>query len=123
MAEFTGVTPMLKTDDLSSTVEFYRDVLGFAVHALWPDSEPTLCILDRDSVHLIFLLDADWDAPGSMPTMTGQLSFDVTDVDALFAAIQGRVEVLWGPETYDYGRREFSIRDRNGYRLVFSQRI
>ncbi len=112
---------MLKTDDLERTVEFYRDVLGFTVDTLWPESDPTFCILDRDNVHLVFLRDADWDAPGASPTMTGQLSFDVSDVDGLHATLLGRVEVLWGPETYHYGRREFSIRDCNGYRLVFSE--
>ncbi|MDX1450771.1 MAG: VOC family protein [Acidimicrobiia bacterium] len=123
MIEFSGVTPMLKTDDIPGTVEFYRDLLGFTVDTLWPETDPTLCILDRDAVHLIFLLDADWDAPGAPPTMTGQLSIDVSDVDGLHADLLGRVEILWGPETYDYGRREFSIRDCNGYRLVFSQLI
>lgn len=31
------------------------------------------------------------------------------------------MELLWGPEVYHYGRREFSIRDPNGYELIFSE--
>jgi hypothetical protein len=98
-------------------------LLGFRVDTLWPESAPTLCILDRDRVHLMFDVGADWDNPGSSPTLTGQLVFDVDELDALHERLRDRVEVLWGPEDYDYGRREFSIRDPNGYRLVFSQRV
>lgn len=123
MAMFKATTPMLKTRDLQETVDFYVEVLDFRVDALWPEDHPTLCHLDRDDVHLIFDVNADWDAPGSSPTLTGQLVFEIDDVAVLHDALSDRVEILWGPEDYDYGRREFSIRDPNGYRLVFSQPI
>jgi len=53
--------------------------------------------------------------------MTGQLSIDVDDAMAVYERVAGRVEVLWGPEVYGYGRREFSLRDPDGYALVFSE--
>lgn len=34
---------------------------------------------------------------------------------------RGRVEILWGPEVYHYGMREFAIKDDNGYTLSFGE--
>jgi catechol 2,3-dioxygenase-like lactoylglutathione lyase family enzyme len=121
VTEFLNITPMLKTNDVLDTVEFYTQVLGFTVDTLWPADEPELCILDREDVHLMFDVNADWDAPGARPHLSGQLLIDVADVLALHAAVKDEVEILWGPEVYEYGRREFSIMDPNGYRLVFSE--
>lgn len=117
MARFSRVTPFLATRDLLGTVEFYTRVLGFRVHVLHPPDVPTLCILERDDCEIIF--DSTlWPAA---PSMTGQISFEVDDVRELRAAVDGRAEILWGPEVYSHGRREFSCRDPNGYALVFSE--
>lgn len=123
MQGFANVTPVLKTCDVQAAAAFYSQVLGFAVDALWPEDDPQLCILDNGRVHLMFDARADWDAPGAPPTLTGQLLFDVDDVAGLHARIADRVEILWGPEVYPYGRREFSIKDPDGYRLVFSEPV
>ena len=112
---------MLKTSDIGRTVDFYTKVLGFTVDTLWPTDKPSLCIIDRGDVHLMFSEEDHWDVPGAAPAMTGQLVLDVSDVSALHESLAGKVDVLWGPEVYEYGRREFSIRDPNGYRLVFSE--
>ncbi len=63
----------------------------------------------------------DDDQPHLPPTLTGQLWVDVEDVRALHALVSPQVEVLWGPEVYSYHRREFAIRDPNGYLLAFSE--
>ena len=31
------------------------------------------------------------------------------------------IAIEWGPEVYDYGRREFAIKDNNGYLLALSE--
>lgn len=127
MAKFNRVTPFLATRSIAETVAFYTQFLGFEVNVLYPPDKPTLAILDRDfdaatgrGVSLIF--DASlWPDP---PALTGQLSFDLQPggVLELHARLSGQVEILWGPEVYHYGRREFSCRDPNGYALVFSER-
>ena len=116
---WVGVTPMLATRDLAGTVAFYRDRLDCRVGAQWPAARPTTAMLIHGDVELIF--DAAIWADGPAPQLTGQLSFEVGDVMALYQRLRGDCEVLWGPEVYHYGRREFSIRDPNGYALVFSE--
>lgn len=115
---FNKVTPFLATQDIESAIGFYCDVLGFSVNTLDPSDKPTLCVLDKGNVSMMF--DATlWQA--NPPILTGQILFDVNDVDALFCRVQPHAEILWGPDDFDYGRREFSCRDPDGYALVFSQ--
>jgi catechol 2,3-dioxygenase-like lactoylglutathione lyase family enzyme len=126
MIRFQRVTPFLATRDVGRTVAFYTQVLGFRVQTLDPPEQPTLAILDRDvepsgqGASIIF--DASlWSDP---PALTGQIHFDLSPggVLELYDRVKDRAEILWGPEVYDYGRREFSCRDPNGYALVFSER-
>jgi catechol 2,3-dioxygenase-like lactoylglutathione lyase family enzyme len=115
---FRKVTPRLPVADLRQAIAFYTDLLGFQLSLLWPEQSPTFAILDRDDVCVQF------DAPESSPVEPvghGTLSFDVGDVRELHASLQGRVAIEWGAEVYWYGRREFSIRDPNGYLLIFTE--
>lgn len=45
MASIRRVTPFLATSDLTTTVAFYTDHLGFRVAALHPPDAPTMAIL------------------------------------------------------------------------------
>ena len=116
---FKGITPFLKTKDLPQTIDFYVNVLGFVVASKWPSTNPTNCILDNGHVHLAFGTDPQNWYPD--PGLSGQLWIDVSDVTTLHARIAGKVAIEWGPEVYDYGRREFAIKDCNGYLLTFSE--
>ena len=91
------------------------------VESLRPEEHPTFCILDNGPTHLMFYTD-DMEPGEGTPKLTGQLHIDLEGgVRELYEELKDRHEVLWGPEIYEYGRREFSIRDPNGYRLVFSE--
>ena len=114
------ITPTLKTTNLDRTIDFYT-ALGFVVESAWPEQNPTFCILDNGPTHLMFYTEEMQPGEGS-PTLTGQLHIDLENgVQELYEKLRRDHEVLWGPEVYEYGRREFSIRDPNGYRLVFSE--
>ena len=117
--ELTSITPHLKTTDLAATIRFYTDVLGFRVTASWPAQQPTDCILQHGDVRISFTLDPNnW---YSQPCLAGQLWIEVDDVRTLHAQVAGKVKIEWGPEVYSYGRREFAIKDCNGYLLAFSE--
>jgi hypothetical protein len=86
-----------------------------------PADNPTDCILDNGHVHLAFGTDPQNWYPD--PALSGQLWIEVDDVTALHANVAGKVAIEWGPEVYSYGRREFAIKDPNGYLLTFSQPV
>jgi catechol 2,3-dioxygenase-like lactoylglutathione lyase family enzyme len=99
-------------------VHFYTELLGFQTGLIWPTDSPTFAILQRDEVEVQFHV-ADTSA-GEFPGH-GSLSIDVSDAEALHACLHGRVTVEWGPEVYSYGRREFAVRDPDGYLIIFSE--
>jgi catechol 2,3-dioxygenase-like lactoylglutathione lyase family enzyme len=111
---------MLQTSDMGKTIEFYTRTLGFRLVNTWPaEGEPTWCILARDDVAIMFMTNEHV----GTPAMTGTLYIQTTDVLDLHRRIAGQVEVLWGPEVYEYGMHEFAIRDCNGYTLSFGQPV
>jgi catechol 2,3-dioxygenase-like lactoylglutathione lyase family enzyme len=119
MPWFEKLTPMLQTSDMGKTIAFYTHTLGFTLVNTWPAGEPTWCILGRDDVQIMFMINEHVGAPA----MTGTLYIQTTDVLELHRRIAGQVEVLWGPEVYEYGMHEFAIRDCNGYTLSFGQPV
>jgi uncharacterized glyoxalase superfamily protein PhnB len=44
-------------------------------------------------------------------------------VDALWAQLRDKADVVYPLESFEYGMREFAIRDINGYLLQFGQEI
>lgn len=54
MPQLTQVVPRLPAADLSRTVGFYKEALGFEPEVLWPEDAPTFVILRRDAARLGF---------------------------------------------------------------------
>jgi hypothetical protein len=117
MPRLSKLTPMLQTTDIKKTIEFYTRTLDFTVGSVWPDEKPVWCILERDSARVMFMTN---DHLGE-PSMTGTLYIETDDVLEMHRRVSGQVEVLWGPELYDYGMHEFAIKDCNGYMISFGQ--
>jgi hypothetical protein len=92
--------------------------LGFRVENLWPKQASTFVILDRDDVSVQFYVPES-----CAPSVGGEavLNFEVDDALAVHRLVEGRLNVEWGPEVYWYGRREFAVRDPNGYLVIFSE--
>ena len=53
-------------------------------------------------------------------TLTGALYFNVDDV---WEQLKDQAQVEYPIENFDFGMREFAIRDCNGYLLQFGQEI
>jgi uncharacterized glyoxalase superfamily protein PhnB len=56
------------------------------------------------------------------PSFTGQLYIELKtadEVDALWADVKDRAEVVYAVDDFDYGAHEFGIRDDSGYSLAF----
>jgi catechol 2,3-dioxygenase-like lactoylglutathione lyase family enzyme len=118
-SRLTGVIPRLPVADLGRTVAFYTRVLGFQIGVLWPDDHPTFVTLDRDAVSLgFFTPDA---LRGQVTIGTADLYLGVDDVRAIHTTIKDVMRVEWGPEVFFYGRREFAVRDPDGYLLIFTE--
>ena len=132
---FGRLVPMLTTDDLSGTIAFYRDTLGFEVAGTYPEDNPNWCYLRRGDSHLMFsslhLPDHDHDEHGHDkegeehhhhgPTGVWTLYIYPDDVESLWERLKGQAPVAFPPYDTDYGMREFGIRDPNGFMLSFGK--
>ena len=112
---------MLEATDLRSTIRYYCDVLGFVKGGVYPDAEsPEWVRLQRDSIEIMYT-GRNIHHRHLPTTLTGTLYCYVDDVETLWEEWQHTVEVAWRLETFDYGMREFGIRDCNNYVLSFGQ--
>jgi uncharacterized glyoxalase superfamily protein PhnB len=118
--------PMLDVPDLSATITFWTDVLGFTVGSRLDDDKgrPLWCHIERDGVAVMFTSHyhddgEDEDEEPHTAALTGSLYVNVDDVDELAAELAPKTAFLFGPETMPHGMREVAVRDNSGYVVVF----
>ena len=127
---WTQLTPNLMVEDVAASVAWYVEVLGFTEDGTVPGDDGVLnfAMLHRDSVPL--MLQRRGSLEGDVPALTGvpigasQTFFvNVEDVDGLFGAIAGRVEVVVPLHDTWYGQREVYFKDLNGYIFCLAQQM
>jgi len=119
-------TPVFLVADIATTMEWYREKLGFQADPFPPSPPYAFCILRRDDVE-IFLQQLDgyrkldvyqqrcggvWDAYIRMD--------GVRDLFNTISSMDG-VELIEPLHRQPYGQWEFELQDPNGYVLVFAE--
>jgi uncharacterized glyoxalase superfamily protein PhnB len=112
------VTPMLTVTSISDAISFYTTVLGFQTVS---SAEGWAC-LRLDQVEIMFALPNEHLA-FTRPVMTGSLYFKTDQVEALWLRLKSQCAVEYPLEDFEYGMREFAIRDNSGYLLQFGQEL
>jgi uncharacterized glyoxalase superfamily protein PhnB len=113
---FEYLTPMLYTRDLKETLAFYKDILGFELDNFSEDLG--WLHIHNGGVKLMFCLPNEH-IPFEKPVCTGSFYFYTNQVDELWEKLKNTASILYGLEDFDYGMREFAIKDNNGYVLQF----
>jgi uncharacterized glyoxalase superfamily protein PhnB len=116
--KFLAVAPMLTVSALEPAIEFYRDVLGFECVS----SAGGWACMGLDGIEIMLALP-NQHVPFTRPVMTGSLYFKTDDVDAIWIRLKDQRKVEYPLENFDYGMREFAIRDNSGYLLQFGQEL
>ncbi len=117
---FHELTPMLWVPDVKQTITFYTDVLGFTADNY--SEEWHWATISRNTV--VFMLAAPNEhMPYDGPKFTGSFYIRVDAVDTMWNDIKDKVEIVYPIGNFDYGMREFAIRDNNGFMLQFGQEI
>ncbi|PYS91732.1 MAG: bleomycin resistance protein [Acidobacteria bacterium] len=120
----TGIAPQFVVQDVVKTAEFYRDKLGFELLGYFADP-PVYAMVRRDSAEIHFG-KADSDKIQTNETVRRGLGTDayifVTDVNELYHEFKERgVEITEGPIKRIYECTEITIKDCNGFQLVFGE--
>ncbi|MYD52012.1 MAG: hypothetical protein F4W93_11095 [Dehalococcoidia bacterium] len=129
-ASMRGPVLILITEDITRAIDYYRNTLGFELANAMPEDDPTWCLLKRDDVRIMFLGQHEHgDEESHSHDDEGQdhqhapavnsLYFYPDNVDAVWSQLKDKVEVEVPLQDMDYGMREFTIRDPNGYALNF----
>lgn len=132
------LTPNLLVDDVAECVDFWCDVLGFAFVIGVADGTQDP-VFERKGQPLGFAMlqagDAevmlqsrhsiDVDLAGLRPASGDALTLfiEVDDVDALYARIGKKVNMVHDLRDTFYGMREFHFRDPAGFVVGFAQRL
>jgi len=118
-----NATVMLETENLKDTLAFYTTLLGFKCVNTYPNTgEPCWACVQKDNIEIMFSL-RNAHSTIEKPTMTGSLYFYPDDVNKLWRELKNKAIVEYPIENFEYGMREFAIRDCNGYLLQFGQEI
>jgi len=127
--ELKHLSPILWTKDLAASIQFYTNILGFRAQSNFPN----FASLQKGNVEIMLVLPVeepeDCEDPDNKeqffekPTLTGSIYITVTGVDDIWSSVKDRVIIESSIADREYGMRDFSIRDNNGYELVFGENI
>ncbi|MDF7777751.1 VOC family protein [Sphingomonas sp. AOB5] len=134
--QVTGMCPLIQVFDMTASVRFYCEGLGFEVVAASPEIEAAegryfhWCRLRLGPAEL--MLNTAYDANERPPVRdaarqaahqdTG-LYFGCDDVDAIHAALRARGLEVSPPKDAPYGMRQIWLRDPDGYQLCFQRSV
>ena len=108
---------LLQVRDLRESIAFYTEVLGFKVNGTFPEQAPTWAGLHSGNARVMLSTFDGVDTP----QLTGVIYMYPDDFDAAWEKLRQHVPVVEEPVTREYGMREFSFRDPNGYLITFAQ--
>ena len=122
----TSIAPCFIVRDVTPSIAFYRDRLGFALEFLGPADDPFFAILRRDGVRVMIkaILPHVQPTPnaGQHPWARWDGFVHTADPDALAAEFSARGVGLHAPlADTDDQLRGFEVRDPDGYVLFFGR--
>jgi catechol 2,3-dioxygenase-like lactoylglutathione lyase family enzyme len=124
MAEFQSVAVVFSVSDISATIRWYEEQLGF-IGDPFPEHEPyVFAILRRDDVEIMLQRLTGYQKPDLYETRPGGVwdaYFRVEGVRDLFESVKDEATIVKPLRLQPYGNWEFEVRDPNGYLLVFSE--
>ncbi|MBV9242091.1 MAG: VOC family protein [Acidobacteria bacterium] len=116
----TFLRPLMWTEDLDGTIDFYVHTLGFTCREKVDEWGWASLLLDDV---WIMLSRPNEHTPYDKIGFTGSFYFTTDDVETMWAKLKDKARVCYDIETFPWGMREFAIYDNNGYLLQFGQEM
>ena len=134
---YKKLTTNMMVEDVSRTVDFYSDVLGFEFVMGVPENSQEVVTTRQKGQALGFaitkcgniemMFQERRSLTKEVPEFSnmgigGSLTFyiEVEDIKVLYAKLKDKVTIVKYMRTTFYGKQEFYIRDCNGYILTFA---
>jgi len=124
MAEFYSVAPVFAVADISATIQWYEEQLGF-IGDPFPAHEPhVFAIMRRDNIEIMLQRVEGYAKPDLYNSRAGGVwdaYFRIEGVQDLFDSVRDEARIVQPLRKQPYGQWEFEVADLNGYLLVFSE--
>jgi predicted enzyme related to lactoylglutathione lyase len=121
---FESLAACFPVADISSTIKWYEDQLGFTGDP-FPDREPyVFAILRRDDIEIFLQRVEGYQKPDLYSTRPGGVwdaYLRVEGVRDLYEEVRENLAIVQPLRRQPYGNWEFEVKDPNGYILVFSE--
>jgi len=125
MAELRTAVPCFPVADISATIQWYEEQLGFIGDPFPPNCEPyVFAILRRDNVEIFLQRLEDYQKPdlyNSRPGGVWDAYFRIEGIRDLYESVREEATIVQPLRQQPYGNWEFEVKDPNGYILVFSE--
>ena len=125
MAEFNSLAACFPVADISATITWYEEQLGFIGDPFPPNCEPyVFAILRRDNVEIFLQRFEDYHKPdlyNSRPGGVWDAYFRIEGIRDLYESVREEATIVQPLRQQPYGNWEFEVKDPNGYVLVFSE--
>jgi uncharacterized glyoxalase superfamily protein PhnB len=139
--KFRTMTPNFLVEDVAKTTAFYHEKLGFRIKmaleidtdsielSLSNSKEYSYAVVHRGDINLMFVQETAfrediWDTELKKSGASVLFYIDVDKVDEIYHEFFAKdVEIAKELTTTWSGRREFYIKDCNGYILAFSEHL
>ena len=124
-AQLTGIAPQFVVPDVVRAAEFYRDKLGFEILGYFPDP-PVYAMVRRDNAEIHFGKIDDGGEMRFNESVREGLGSDVyifvSDINSLYQEFAERgADIIEGPVKRIYDCVEITVKDCNGFLLVFGE--
>ena len=124
MAELQSLAACFPVADISATIRWYEEQLGF-IGDPFPSSEPyVFAILRRDHVEIMLQRIKGYQKPDlyrSRPGGVWDAYIKVEGLKDLYESVREEATIVQPLRRQPYGNWEFEVKDPNGYVLVFSE--
>jgi catechol 2,3-dioxygenase-like lactoylglutathione lyase family enzyme len=128
MPQFKKLTPNLLVADVSRSLDFYADVLGFDRGIHVPDAPPFVFGSVTAGALEIFFNEVstatkEYPALAGRPLgASGTMFIEIDGIESYFGELQGKVPIVTPLVSQWYGMKEFAIADPDGYLITFAER-
>ena len=117
------IVPLLQVGNMTDTVAYYEQVLGFAADFSWPEEDPKWAQVSRGEISFMFTIDLGTSSGRFIAEKGNGVVFYLMmdDVRAVYEELTANGAIVV-QELHDFGGRlQFSVADPNGYVIAFSQ--
>jgi len=113
MPRFSHAVPFMPVRDLTETINYYRDQLGFYKEWYWEDTDAGI---QRDDLRLLFMHDPEFVARVNSNGRHFEICWFISNVEEVYDEYKKKgINIVSELAKKPWGMNEFTLEEINGY--------